>query len=119
MQTRTLAAGASEELNLFSFTSVLNESGATMTECRLFFVRHNSSSAASSITVGNASATKFLPFNIPSATTLDLRPGEFLLFGAPTAVAMTVSNTAKLFKVLNNDGANSASYDIGWFGSVA
>ena len=115
-KTRTLAGGAGEELDFFSFTSILNETGASMTKCRIFYLLHLGSSVASSITVGNPSGNPFRPLAFGATATLDLLPGEFFIFGSPTTAGFTVSNTVKTWKVLNNDGVNSAAYEVGVIG---
>lgn len=116
--TRTLTSSASEELDLFSFTSVLGESGASMTKCRLFYIIHLAGSSSSGITLGNGSANQFNPFSMGTTTTLTLAPGEFIIFGSPTTSGITISNTVKTLKVLNDDGSNSATYEIGTIGEA-
>ncbi len=117
-RTRTLNPSASEELDLFSFSSVLNESSSSMTKARLFYVHHLPTSVASAIVCGNGSGNNFNPFSIGLTTTMTLTPGEGFIFWSATTAGMTISNTVKTYKVANSDGVNIASYEIGDLGSV-
>ena len=117
--TRTLTAGSNEELDIFNFSSVLNESGSSMVKARIFYIYHLPTSVASSITWGNPSGNPFLPFGIGATQTETLKPGEATIKLSPTTAGMTVSNTAKTVKVLNNDGSNAATYEIGVIGATS
>ncbi len=89
-----------------------------MTKARIFYVHHLPDSVASSITVGNPSGNPFRPFAFGATDTLDLLPGEFIIFGSPTTAGMTISNTVKSWKVLNNDATDDATYEIGIIGEA-
>ena len=117
--SRTLTGGASEELDTQSFTNTLGETAQAIAEIRLLYIKHSTASLAASITVGNATADQFRFFNAAVTTTFTLLPGEFVIFGAPTATAMPASGTLQYIKVLNNSGALVATYEIGWFGSTS
>lgn len=116
--SRTLAASTSVELDFFSFTSILNETSASMTKGRIFYMLHLLASTASSITFGNPSGNPFKPFNMGATATMDLLPGEFIIFGSPTTTGHVISNTRKTWKVLNNDATNAATYELGLIGEV-
>ena len=114
--SRSLAAGANETLDLTSYTSLLGETAKAISKCRLFVVYHDPASAASSITVGNA-ATPF-PAELDTATTTrTLAPGEGFAVWSNTTAGMSVTAGMGV-KVLNNDGANAATYTIAAVGEV-
>jgi hypothetical protein len=119
LDAQTLAAGANTTIDLRSFTNNLNQTAQLFAEVRVFYFRHSTASVASSVTVGNAASNQFRPFSIPAATTITLLPGEGFVFFAPTTTAMACDATHKDFKILNNDGANAATYEIGAFGSIS
>jgi hypothetical protein len=115
--SRSLGAGLNETLDVFSFSNILGETAQSIAECRLFYIVHKSTSAASSITVGNAGANPFLLFGMGATTTFTFLPGEGIIAFAQSTTAIPVSAGARDLKVLNNDGANGADYEVGWFGS--
>lgn len=114
--SRPLSASANETLDLRSFTNLLGETAQALGTLRFFFVRHTSTSSASSISVGNSGANALIIKGCLGATTADLLPGQALLFLFGTSTAVTVDATHKDVKVANNDGSNAATYEIGWFG---
>lgn len=114
--SRTLAAGANETLDLRSFTNVLQETAQAMSKVRLFYALHLSTSTASSISVGNSGANAFIPVGCFGGTAAQLPPGGFIIVAIPSAGGQTADATHKDVKVVNNDGSNSASYVIGWWG---
>lgn len=118
-QQRTLAGGANETLDWTNFTNSLQETAQSFgTAIRFFYLVHLPTSTASGIRIGNVGAGAWLPLNWPAATTLDFKPGEFVIIGAPTTTGLPVVGAgARLLKVLNLDGANAATYEVGSFGS--
>lgn len=114
---RTLTAGSDETLDVFSFTNILGETAQAIAECRLFYIVHKTDSTASSIVVGNAATFPFLLFGMAATNTFTLLPGEGIIAFAKSTTAIPVGTTARNLKVLNSDGANSALYEVGWFGS--
>jgi hypothetical protein len=117
---RTLAGGASEELDTQSFTNLLQETAQAIAEIRLFVILHSAASLATTgIRVGNATANQFRIFGAATTTTLDFLPGEGIIGFAPTATAMPASATLRYLKVLNLHGSLTASYYVGWLGSTS
>lgn len=114
--TRTLGASTTENLDLTSFANLMNEAGSSASKIRFFYAIHIASSSASSITMGNA-ATPFRPLLLTAAATMTLSPGEGFIFISPTVAGMATAG-ANLWKVVNNDAVNSASYEIGFLGEV-
>ncbi len=115
-RTRTLALATTENLDLTNYVDFLNEQGGTASKVRLFFAIHIGTSAASSITMGNA-AIPFRPLNLTAAATMQLFPGQGFIFISPTVAGMPTAG-ANLWKVVNNDAVNAASYEIGLLGEV-
>lgn len=119
-QTRTLAGGASEELDLRSFTNALQETSQLFAEVRLFYLWHSSASlAATGIRIGNATANQWRPFQLATTGVLDLLPGEFIICGSPTTTGIAASAALRYLKVLNLEAAQVATYEVGFFGSIA
>ena len=114
-EDRTLAASGDETFDLTSFTSVLRESGATMSKVRIFVVHHSSSSAATSgIRVGGA-ATPWGGVDDTASATKTLLAGHGYAILAPTSTALAVS-AGQGIRIRNLDVTNSATYTIGVFG---
>ena len=115
-QQRTLAASANEELNLFDGTlkGYYGEATGFQTIKGIavgLIVNPGTSVTASSVTIGNASATVHqLWFGADTHTADVFKNGPWFQQGDPTG--KTVDNSNKLVKVLNNDGSNSATYFI-------
>lgn len=111
----TLATTASTVYDLANFTNALGEPTQALSICRLFYVKHDLASPASSITVGDSGANGFKPLGALGTTAAVMAPGAILIIPVPTAVGVTVNTTAKDVKVLNN-GTTVAVYQIGWWG---
>ncbi len=113
-QVRSLAGSASEELNFFD-GSVLDVKGAatglqTIKSFVIWQVANVSGlTPATSFTVGNASATQLL-LNLSSAVSTFTCYKDCVPFIAGSPTGYTVSNTVKLFKILNNDATNALTY---------
>lgn len=121
-QERTLNAGASETLNLFdgSLLDIFNQSGALakiLFICVQLIDNPDGSTAASSITVGNAvSDAHQLWFSAATGTYTVTGTSGTPLFQGDDA-GKTVDGTHKNILVANNDGSNKATYRIsatGW-----
>lgn len=116
IQDRTLAAGASEELNLFD-GSLLDVQGiaAGLTNLKGIVINvianPSGTTTASGATIGNASATQAtLWFGAAAHTASIEKDGAPFVGWSPTG--KTISNTVKLLKVLNADGANTLTYRL-------
>jgi hypothetical protein len=114
---RTLAAGATESLNLFdgTFAGVYREATG-FAKLKFISVRLipniGTAVTASSITIGNAAATVHpLFFGADTSVWTVYKNGPPLVGGDP-ATGITVDTNDKLVKVLNNDGSNAATYEI-------
>jgi hypothetical protein len=83
----------------------------TLTDVALVYIEHPASSLASSISVQASGANGFT--NLLAATAnFTIPAGGFLLFYMPVADAMVVSGTNKSLDIINDDGAQVASYVI-------
>jgi hypothetical protein len=120
-EVRTLNPSASEELDTQSFINKLGQTAQTIAEIRLFGILHLTTSLASSITVGNATANQWRFFGAATTTALQLKPGEFIILGSQTTTGIPASGTLRYLKVLNDDATalHVASYRVGWFGSIS
>jgi hypothetical protein len=114
VKDRTLAASGDETFDLTSFTSVLRETGATMSKVRIFVVVHDEDSAASSIKVGGA-GTPWAGIDDTAAAVKTLLPGHGYAVFAPTATALAVS-AGQGIRVRNQDATNAATYSLAVFG---
>jgi len=105
----SIAASGNLTVDLTSFTSLLNESSQSISKARIFVIKHESTSTASSITVGNAASNQWTFMGLSSATaTLTFAPGDGMVLFSSSTAGMTVSGTNKNLKILNNDGVNAA-----------
>jgi hypothetical protein len=120
-EVRTLNPSASEELDTQSFTNTLGQTAQTVAEIRLFGILHLSTSLASTITVGNATANQWRFFNAATTTVMTLAPGDFVILGSQTTTGIPASGTLRYLKVLNDDATalHVASYRVFWFGSTS
>lgn len=100
--------GTNETFDLTNFTSALTEAGSSMSKVRIYAVVHESTSAATSITVGNA-ATPFPGMLDTATTTITLPPNTCFLFMNPTSAGMTVG-AGQGIKIVANGG--TATYTI-------
>lgn len=114
--SRTLAAGANETLDLRAFTNILNETSQSLSKLKLIGVKHTVGSAASNISVGNSGANALIVKGCLGATAAQFAPGGGLEIAIPTTAGVVVDATHKDIKIVNDDGANTATYEIWFFG---
>ncbi|MFI8104708.1 hypothetical protein [Streptomyces sp. NPDC086023] len=111
--TRTLAASASETLDLAG--SLTDSYGTTTSFARVKFILVAASLGnTNNVVVGNNASADFVGL-WNAAGTLTLRPGMvFAAFAASTdATGMVVTaTTADLIKVANSAGSTSVTYDV-------
>ncbi len=113
-QVRLLAASTSETLNFFDGSVVdIYNAGTPLQSIRYLgiyqTVNADASTSATSITIGNA-ASAALVLNLAGTTpTFTITPNG-MPFLAGRNAGYTVDNTNKNIKILNNDGANKATY---------
>ncbi len=118
--TRTLAASATEDLDL---AGVLVDSfGATLTFARIKgLVIAASSANTNNVVVGGAAANAWAAL-LGATGTLTLRPGASvaLMTGSADSTAYAVTaGTADLLKIANSGAGTSVSYDIVIIGTSA
>lgn len=114
--TRTLAASASESLDLAGGT-LTDPSGAvlTFTKVKALHIRPSTSNAGT-IVVGGAASNAFVgPFGA-STHTISVPAGGILLLADPGTGWTVTAGTGDILKVLNGSGAASATYDLEIFG---
>lgn len=110
--TRTLAASATEDLDL---AGVLTDAfGATLTFARIKLMYIAAAAAnTNNVIVGGAAATQFASWVGAATHTVTVRPGGLLLLAAPDATAYTVGAGASDFLRIGNSAAGtSVTYDI-------
>lgn len=110
--TRTLAASASEDLDLAA-GGLTDAFGATATFARLKAIYVKAAAAnTNDVIVGAGTAGIVGPF--ASATdALVIKPGGFILLCAPTAAGWPVTaTTADILKVANSSSGTPVTYDI-------
>lgn len=110
--TRTLAASATEDLDLAG--SLTDAFGATLTftEIKAILIKAAAGNA-NNVIVGGASSNQFAtPFGAGTHT-LTVRPGGLLLLAAGDATGYGVTaGTGDLLKIANSAGGTSVTYDI-------
>lgn len=119
--TRTLTSGANEALDLSG--TLTNGLGATVSFTRIVgLIVQADSDNGSTITVGGAASNAFSAIFGDSSDEFVVRPGGTVAFFAPDATGYVVSGSSPAsdqLKILNDDGAASASYTIWLVGSEA
>jgi hypothetical protein len=120
--TRTLASGANERLNMYSFggAPVTDPVGQALTLSRvaLLVIKNKNTTAGNKLVIGNdaTSAAWISPFTA-NTDTIAIEPGGCLILLAPSAAGYVVANTTNhLLKILNA-GSGSVDYDVVVFGS--
>jgi hypothetical protein len=108
----TIAGAATTNLDFVG--SLADFFGTTISGARIkyLYLHHTTDTAASALTVGNH-ATAPISLYSAATTTQSVRNGGILLFGCSdaTGIAMTAATTDAL-KILNADGAVTATYQI-------
>lgn len=114
---RSLNAGASETLDLSAGTidDIFDASGALATLKRIIVIQVanlDGTTAASSITVGNAAANATQLWFGADNDTYTIYGTDGLPFIAGDDAGVTIDGTNKNVLITNNDGANKAAYFI-------
>ena len=105
----TLAAGASETIDLQALVDKFN---ATLVLTKVKYLKIIAAAGnQDTIEVGNAAANAWFPHMGAATHTLKIIAGGSDRIQEQKA-GYTVSGTAKNLKILNNDGANPATFDI-------
>lgn len=116
---RTLAGGASENLDLAG--SLTNFFGETITFARIkaISIELLTTTTSTSIEVGGAAANQFVgPFGAANDTVEVLNGGALAMFSAGATGWTVTAGTGDQLKILNNDGANTATYRITLYGAL-
>lgn len=116
---RTLAASASEELDLAG--SLVDALGATITFTKIRALLIEASSAnANTVVVGGAAANAVATLFGDATDTLVVRPGGVALLVAPDTAGYAVTPaTGDLLKVANGGAGTAVTYDITVLGASA
>lgn len=117
--TRTLAASASEDLDLAGVLVDAIGRVVTFARVRGLLVR-SAPGNTNNITVGGAASNGWVTAFGAATHTLTVRPGGFVMLGAPDATAYGVTaGTGDLLRIANAAGGSPVSYDIVILGSTA
>ena len=109
--------GGNETLDLQSFTNDLNQTAQSLTKLRLFFVRHLTTSSASSISVGNSGANALIIKGCFGATAASLAPGAEIVIVEGLANLEALKQDLVLFcaaplKIEAGDGSPCRAFAI-------
>ncbi len=119
--TRTLAASATEDLDLAGV--LVDAFGATLTFARIKgLIVAAASGNTNNVIVGGASATQFASWVGAATHTVNVRPGAVLALLAGSADAtgyVTAAGSSDLLKIANSAGTSSVTYDIVLLGCSA
>lgn len=110
--TRTLAASASEDLDLSGVLADAFGAAIPFTEIKAIFIKAHAANA-NNLVIGGAASNQFAtPFGAGTHT-LTLRPGGLFLLAAGDATGYAVTpGTGDLLKVANGAGGTSVTYDL-------
>lgn len=117
--TRTLAASASEDLDLAGV--LVDAFGGTITLARVKALMIRAAAGnTNNVVVGGASSNGFISWVGGATHTVTVRPGGVLFLAAPDAVAYAVTAaTADLLHVANSGGTTGVTYDVVIIGASA
>lgn len=119
--TRTLAASATEDLDLAGV--LVDALGATLTFVKVkALIIAAAAGNTNNVIVGGASSNQFLSWVGAGTHTVTVRPGAVfsLICGAADATGYAVTaGTGDLLKIANSAGSTSVSYDIFVVGTSA
>lgn len=117
--TRTLAASASEDLDLAGVLVDAIGQVITLARVRGLLIR-SAPGNTNNITVGGAATNGWITAFGAATHTLTIRPGGVLLLGAPDATAYAVTaGTGDLLRIANAAAGTSVTYDIVILGATA
>lgn len=116
--TRTLAASATEDLDLTG--SLSDVFAASLVNARIKGIRISAASGnTNNVIVGAASATQWSTL-LNAAGTVTLHPGAYFEAATPTAAGWTVTaGTGDLLKIANSGGSTSVTYTIELIGGAS
>lgn len=115
----TIAGGGSADVDLTDLTNVLQQA-ASFARLKQIIIRllsttddNTNGTAATSITVGNASANGAALFMGAVTHTITIPNGGFIAFGTPAAAGLVITaSTADILKIANNDGSVAAKVQL-------
>lgn len=116
---RTLAASASEELDLAGGLTDPFGDAITFALIKGIYIKNNSVTAGDILRVGGAASNAF-PLFVDTSDKIDVNPGSVLLISDPSLAARTVTaSTGDLLKIEEVGGANTVNFDIAIWGTKA
>lgn len=116
--TRTLAASASESLDLAG--SLVGDFGATLTFVELKLVLVKASASNTNAVRLTRPASNGVPLFLAASDGIDIAPGGCFLWAAPTDGFCTVTaSTGDLLSFANSSSGTSVTYDVVFVGASA
>jgi hypothetical protein len=115
-----IAGAGNTTFDLTALTDTVFGGAINLVRVKLFFFELPISVTpqASSITVGAAASNPWLGWLGGTAPTFLVNKGMLVYVGFdPGAVGFITSGTSKVVKILNNDGTNSATVNVGFIGN--
>lgn len=109
--TRTLAASATEDLDLSGGLTDIYGVSLTFTKIKAILIAALKANT-NDVIVGNAAINALLLFGVATATRA-IKPGSFDLYTDNSAAGIVVTaGTGDLLKILNGGGGTGVTYDI-------
>lgn len=116
--TRTLAASATENLDLAG--ALLDTLGASVTFAKIRLVMVFASSAnTNDVVVGGAASNTFVGMFNDATDKIRVKPGGAFVWVAPNDGATVTAGTGDILLVANSAGSTSVTYDIVILGTSA
>ena len=116
--TRTLADGATEDLDL-SGTALTNDFGVAIAFARVKIIAIRNKSTSQLLTIGGAASAQFSTLFGDPTDKIVLRPGGAVILIAPDATGYAVTaTTADMLKIANGSAGSATDYDIAIAGSL-
>ncbi|KFG08107.1 hypothetical protein [Streptomyces scabiei] len=118
---RTLAASATEDLDLAGVLSDAFGQAITFARIKLLYVAAADANV-NNVIVGNAAANGFVSWVGGAAHTVTVRPGTFLALGAGSGDATgyaVAAGTADQLRIGNSGAGTSVTYDVVLIGASA
>ena len=113
-----LAGGAVSTLDLAGSLTDAFGSTITMASVRMMQFTLSNTCSASSVTIGNASATAFEGW-VSAGGTVTVQNGGHLIIGGETTVYTVGAGSTDKLKFLNDDGSDAATIDMVIIGKSA
>lgn len=120
--TRSLAATATENIDLYTWSNALGDT-QTNARIKLLLIRNKNTATGDVLRIGGLgnSGAWDSPFNSDHDATVDIQPGGYLILSAPLATGYTVTSSSvnHTLKFANTSASNTLAYDLVVIGASA